>query len=81
MESEIFGLWLCMTAYCLLAGIGLCGGGEILSALGPFHFHVSPRCWRCFFLVVGVWFVFSIWLFACVVVSWFSLVHHMLRHT
>ena len=27
---------VCMTAYCLLAGIGLCGGGEILSALGPF---------------------------------------------
>ena len=34
------------------------------------------------FLVVGVGFVFGlcflVWLFACVVVSWFSLVHYIL---
>ena len=38
-------------AYYLLVVIGLFAGGEVLSALGPFHFHVSPRCWRWF----GVW--------------------------
>ena len=61
---------VCMTAYYLLAGIGLCGGGDMLSALGPFHFHVSPRCWRCFLFGCGcwvcLWFVFS-W-FGCLLV-------------
>ena len=64
---------VCMTAYYLLAGIGLCDGGDMLSALGPFHFHVSPRCWRFFVcLVVGVGFVFGLCFLGCllVVVSW-----------
>ena len=33
-----------MTAYHLLVVIGLFAGGDGLSALGPFHLHVSPRC-------------------------------------
>ena len=41
-----------MTAYHLLVVIGLFAGGEVLSALGPFHLHVSILC-----LVVGVGFV------------------------
>ena len=77
---------VCMTAYYLLAGIGLCDGGDMLSALEPFYFHVSPRCWRFFVcLVVGVGFVFglcflgSVVCLCCCVLA--SLVHHMLRHT
>ena len=37
-----------MTAFHLLVGIGLFACGEVLSALGTFHLHVSPRCWRRF---------------------------------
>ena len=29
-------------------GHGLFACGEVLSALGTFHLHVSPRCWRRF---------------------------------
>ena len=45
-------LWMpalvCMTAFHLLVVIGLFACGEVLSALGTFHLHVSPRCWRRF---------------------------------
>ena len=55
-----------MTAYHLLVVIGLFTGGDGLSALGPFHLHVSPRCRRLFsvwlwvlvFVVVGVFLLF-----------------------
>ena len=50
---------VCMTAYYLLVAIGLFAGGEVLSALGPFHFHVSPRCWR--------WFCVWLWVLVFVV--------------
>ena len=68
---------VCMTAYYFLAVIGLFGGGEVLSALGPFHFHVSPRCWRWFcvwLLVLGLCLVcvFLPWLFLCCCVSVFA---------
>ena len=52
---------VCMTAYHLLVVIGLFTGGDGLSALGPFHLHVSPRCRR----------LFSVWLWVLVfVVGW-----------
>ena len=66
-----------MTAYHLLVVIGLFTGGDGLSALGPFHLHVSPRCRRLF--SVWLWvlvFVVGWCLLAfssCVVVSLFSL--------
>ena len=68
---------VCMTAYYLLAVIGLYGGGEVLSALGPFHFHVSPRCWRWFCVwlwVLGLCLVcvLLLWLFLCCCVSVFA---------
>ena len=47
-----------MTAYHLLVVIGLFAGGDGLSALGPFHLHVSPRCRR----------LFSVWLWVLVFV-------------
>ena len=50
-----------MTAYHLSVVIGLFTGGDGLSALGPFHLHVSPRCRR----------LFSVWLWVLVfVVGW-----------
>ena len=65
---------VCMTAYYLLVVIGLFAGGEVLSALGPFHFHVSPRCWRWFCVwlwVLVLWLVCVVflWLFLCCCVS------------
>ena len=66
-----------MTAYHLLVVIGLFAGGEVLSALGPFHLHVSPRCWRWFCVwlwVLVLWLVgvFLLWLFLCCCVSFLA---------
>ena len=58
---------VCITAYYLLAVIGLFAGGEVLSALGPFHFHVSPRCWQWFCVWLCVGFVVGLCFLALVV--------------
>ena len=66
-----------MTAYHLLVVIGLFAGGEVLSALGPFHLHVSPRCRRLFcvwlwVLVFVVGWCLLAWFFLCCCVSFLA---------
>ena len=59
MSNVFFQQRFCTVARCYpkmrLAGIGLCGGEEILSALEPFHLGAGDG-----FFVVGVGFVFGL---------------------
>ena len=67
---------VCMTAFHLLVVIGLFACGEVLSALGTFHLHVSPRCWRRFcvwcWVLVFVVGVFLLWCFVSCCVSFLA---------
>ena len=90
MESGIFGLWLSPDETCL----GMYDCVLLISGYWAMWWRRSTERVRTvslsrftsvlamvFCLVVGVGFVFSCFGCSCVVVSRFSLVHHMLRHT
>ena len=94
MESEIFGLWLlpdetCLGMYdCVLLISGYWTmwwrrNTERVRTVSLSRFTSVLAMFFVWLWVLGLCLVcvFLVWLFACVVVSWFSLVHHMLRHT
>ena len=95
MESDIFGQWLspdetCLGMYdCVLLISGYWAmwwrrSTERVRTVSLSRFtSVLAMVFFVWLWVLGLCLVcvFLVWLFAFVVVSWFSLVHHMLRHT